>query len=234
MGNAGQLIGIATRPARKAPMNEVAAASITATHGVDQDARGAPGRRQVTVMTRSGWASACSELGADHMSWTTRRANLLVYGLQLEGKVGYELRIGRAVLVINGETRPCKIMDDACPGLREALRPEWRGGVICRVKQPGEIALGDVVVLARDPIRHSARLVQYRTRSLRKRYGARIVRCARVARGLIHRGWTSHHSDTGADRATSADANVLTPMVPTSRRRSSPTATCTPTEKRRF
>jgi len=38
-------------------------------------------------------------------------------------------------------------MDEASPGLREALEPDWRGGVCCRVLKGGLIAVGDEVTL---------------------------------------------------------------------------------------
>lgn len=144
-----QLLGIATRLASHAPMNEMSVARITTREGVNGDARGKPGRRQVTVMTRSGWEAACSELGVDHLPWTARRANLLVDGVELRGKIGYDLRVGDAVLTVTGETRPCEVMNQAYPGLMEALKPEWRGGVTCCVTRSGEVAIGCEVVLSR-------------------------------------------------------------------------------------
>jgi len=48
---------------------------------------------------------------------------------------------------IRGETRPCERMDEACPGLREALLPESRGGVFGIVLRGGEVETGDTVTL---------------------------------------------------------------------------------------
>src|SRR5262245_55348080 len=115
MGQKGLLLGIATRPVRHAPMEEVMAARITIETGVNRDARGQPGRRQATVITRDGWEAACLELGVADLPWTTRRANLLVDGVDLRDKIGYDLRIGDAVLTVSGETRPCKVMEQAYP-----------------------------------------------------------------------------------------------------------------------
>ena len=152
MGDKGQLLGIATRPVRHAPMHEVVAARITVESGVNGDARGKPGRRQVSVITRQAWEAACAELGIN-LPWTTRRANLLIDGVDLQGKIGYELRVGDAVLTISGETRPCEVMERAYPGLKAALKPEWRGGVICRVTRSGEVTVGSEVVLTRNVAR---------------------------------------------------------------------------------
>jgi MOSC domain-containing protein YiiM len=153
MGYKGQLLGIATRPVRHAPMENAVAARITVERGVNGDARGQPGRRQVSVITRDAWGAACADLGVAHLSWTTRRANLLVEGINLRGKIGYDLRVGDAVLTISDETRPCEVMERAYPGLKAALIPEWRGGVVCRVTQSGEVAVGCEVVLTRNVVR---------------------------------------------------------------------------------
>lgn len=114
--------------------------------GLEGDARGRPGRRQVTVLARETWDEACARLGHDP-GWTTRRSNLLIEGVVLEGAAGSRLQIGDLVLEITEECDPCRVMDGAVPGLREALEPGWAGGVCCRVEQAGTIALGDEVVL---------------------------------------------------------------------------------------
>jgi MOSC domain-containing protein YiiM len=74
-----------------------------------------------------------------------RRANLLVRGVRLAGTRGRTLAIGAVKVRIHGETRPCHQMDEALPGLRAALEPDWRGGVFGEVLDDGEIAVGDPV-----------------------------------------------------------------------------------------
>ena len=169
MAQKGQLLGIAVRQVRHGPMNQVDTVQITTESGVGNDARGAPGRRQVTVISQHGWTAACSELGLDRLSWTTRRANLLIEGIELKGKIGYDLRIGNAVLTISGETKPCQVMNQAQTGLMTALKPEWRGGVTCRVTKSGEASVGCEVVLSRSPIRQLACVTSHHTRRLLRR-----------------------------------------------------------------
>lgn len=128
-------------------MEALQEALVTPQRGVEGDFRGRPGKRQVTVMSRESWARACAELGAD-LPWITRRANLLVSGIEFDpAAVGSTLQLGDLVLQITCETDPCERMEQALPGLRAALDPDWRGGVCCRVLAGGEIVIGQRVDL---------------------------------------------------------------------------------------
>ena len=142
----GKLLGIAVREKSRGPMLEVTSADVTRGRGVLQDFRGKPGRRQVTVLSVESWKATCEELG-QQLPWTTRRANLLVEGIDLCETTGSRLWIGDVVLQITGETDPCSRMDEAVPGLREALTPEWRGGVCCRVINNGAISTMTTVTI---------------------------------------------------------------------------------------
>lgn len=183
MGVKGQLLGIAARDARHAPMREVRRARITIETGVERDARGAPGRRQATVLARAGWTAACLEAGANALPWTARRANLFIDGIDLKGKVGYDLHIGDAVLLITGETKPCEVMDRQWANLRTALVPDWRGGVTCRVTRSGEAEVGSEVRLERRPIQQMSYVARDRVRRAAKRGRALLSRAARTLDG---------------------------------------------------
>jgi MOSC domain-containing protein YiiM len=59
---------------------------------------------------------------------------------------GAIIAIGESLrLMVTCECDPCSRMDEIAPGLREALLPDWRGGVLARVIAGGEIALGDAI-----------------------------------------------------------------------------------------
>ena len=144
-----KLIGIAQRNKKRAPMQLLNSATISLETGVASDFRGKPGKRQITVLTTEGWNQACDEVNAT-IPWTARRANLLIEGIDLENSSNSELKIGSAILLITRETDPCKRMKEVHPGLYDALKPDWRGGVCCRVLRAGKITLGDNVELIHD------------------------------------------------------------------------------------
>ena len=145
----GQLIGIARRGARRAPMQEIGDGLITPQGGLVGDFKGAKyPRRQVTVLAGEDWQAALSDIGQPDMPWTARRANLLVEGVELPRAAGGILRIGTVRLEVTGQTHPCARMEEAQGGLLSALARDWRGGVTCRVLDGGPISLGDPVEVA--------------------------------------------------------------------------------------
>jgi MOSC domain-containing protein YiiM len=121
-------------------MDSVERATLHAGQGIAGNANQG-GRRQVTLIERQAWNDALEQVGIP-VDPGARRANLLVSGLSLANTRGRTLRIGACKLRINGETRPCERMDEAQPGLRSALGPDWRGGVFAEVLTDGEIWVG--------------------------------------------------------------------------------------------
>ncbi len=123
---------------------------VTREAGVAGDCRGAVaagklGRRQISLIEAESWAAALAELGED-IPWQERRANLLVAGLRLPREAGRIIAIGKSLRIeTTVECDPCSRMDAIAPGLKAALLPDWRGGILGRVIADGDIALGDEV-----------------------------------------------------------------------------------------
>ena len=142
----GRLEGIARRDRKRAPMLALEHAEISRDTGVARDFRGKPGDRQVTVISLAAWRAVCADIGRE-IPWTTRRANLLVDGVELARTTGSVICVGPVRLRVTGELDPCSRMDEQFAGLTDALRPDWRGGVTCAVLEGGSVALGDAVSL---------------------------------------------------------------------------------------
>ena len=142
-----KLIGIAVKHQKRAPVQTLDAAFISLEKGVENDFRGKPSKRQVTVISKNAWQEANTQLKTN-LPWTARRANLLVDDLDLENTSGRTITIGDVQLLITQETDPCHRMEEAAEGLLDALKPKWRGGVCCRVISEGNVETGDDVILS--------------------------------------------------------------------------------------
>ena len=84
------------------------------------------------------------ELGSNR-PLSTRRANLIIRGLDLANSRGQLLQIGEGQVRIYGETKPCERMDEAASGLKALMYPDWRGGAYGEVLVGGVIAVGNAV-----------------------------------------------------------------------------------------
>lgn len=132
-------------------METVDDANVTVGEGVHGDYRGAlaaakrGAKRQVSLIEGESWRAAQGDCGC-LLDWWHARRNLLVEGLRLPREVGGRIAIGASlVLEVTGECDPCERMEALHPGLRAALTPDWRGGVLARVIEDGHIAPGDEV-----------------------------------------------------------------------------------------
>jgi len=143
MSTVGIVKSIAIRGASREPMKEQETVEVTLQQGIVQDYRGT-GVRQVTFLDLGQWQEVLNELGMD-LPWHTRRANVLIEGVDLPAAVGRRLQIGVCRFAIGGETTPCGRMDELQPGLRAILAPQLRGGVWGKVLQGGTLRVGDSV-----------------------------------------------------------------------------------------
>ena len=139
----GRVVAIAVRTERNGPMREVESTRAHQDSGIEGDLPVEPDRG-ITLIAREQWEEVTGELGVE-LPWHTRRANLLVEGLQMADLMDQRVHVGEVELKITGETKPCGLMDQQHGGLREALGPDLRGGVHGRVVRGGEIAVGDVI-----------------------------------------------------------------------------------------
>jgi MOSC domain-containing protein YiiM len=139
----GRLEHIFIKRAKRGPMDPASRAMLVAGRGMAGNANQG-GRRQVTLMTSERWRELMDQLGAD-LDPSERRANLVVSGIDLEESRGRTLHVGACRLLIHGETRPCEQMEEALPGLQDAMRARWGGGAFAEVVGAGEIAVGDDV-----------------------------------------------------------------------------------------
>lgn len=136
---------IAIKNRSRVAMQSIDSAQISVNSGILGDLRGVQKDRQITILSEEAWQKACHEIDVE-LPWTTRRANLLVDGVEFDQSyVDRKIRIGEVELVITRETNPCSLMDSQQAGLTAALTPDWRGGICCNVVKPGTIKLGDRV-----------------------------------------------------------------------------------------
>lgn len=152
---AGRLGGIARHDRPHGPIETLGHVSVTMAEGVHGCIRGALAsgkktrKRQVSLIDAEGWSAAMDDLGLppeDRPPWHARRANLLVEGVRLPRTPGAVIAIGASLRIeVTCECDPCERMETIAPGLKAALMPDWRGGVLGRVLSDGEIAVGDEV-----------------------------------------------------------------------------------------
>lgn len=138
------IIGLAITPKIMALMEERDHADVSIEAGIAGDARGTKSRRQISILFEQDWIDAVAETG-DPMHWMERRANVYVTGMRSPQKEGGMFTIGDVTLEVVMETDPCEVMEGKRTGLIEAMTPDWRGGVCCKVISGGSMKLGDNV-----------------------------------------------------------------------------------------
>ena len=139
----GKIEQIWVKRFHRGPMNPVTHGTLVAGQGLF-DSANQGGRRQVTLIARERWNLAVQSMGI-HIDPILRRANVLVAGIDLENTRSRILQVGGCRLLIRGETRPCERMDEAVPGLQNALDAHWGGGAFAEILRGGEITVGDNV-----------------------------------------------------------------------------------------
>jgi MOSC domain-containing protein YiiM len=137
----GEVLALWLKRFKGGPMDPVLFAEAVAGRGLAGNANQG-GKRQVTIIDQDRWREAEAELGLS-VDPSARRADVMLRGIDLENMRGRDLRIGPCVIRIYNETRPCEQMDDAQPGLRNALKPRWRAGAFGEIVEGGVMRVGD-------------------------------------------------------------------------------------------
>src|SRR5687768_3444077 len=144
----GRLEAIWLKRAHRGPMDPATSATLVPGHGVRGSVHRSS-RRQVTIIEREVWEAVVRAVGVP-VPPSARRANLMVSGISLADTRGRVLVIGGVRLRINGETKPCERMEEAAPGLRDAMYDDWGGGAFAAVLDEGPVAVGDAVLWEAD------------------------------------------------------------------------------------
>ncbi len=138
----GRVVWIGLRPARLAPVVEVAKAMV-GTAGLEGD-HARPGPRAVTLFQAEHLAAVGGFLGHGPVDPAVLRRNLVVAAINLSALKDRPLAVGGAVLRITGPCAPCSRMEAALgPGGYAALR--GHGGWCAEVLGTSEVAVTDVV-----------------------------------------------------------------------------------------
>lgn len=137
----GKVEAIWIKRAKRGPMDGVERAEMIEGRGLVGNAN-IGGRRQVTILDADVWERVTRELGSE-INPSARRANILVRGIDLVESRGKVLRLGECRVRIYNETKPCEQMDEALPGLKDALYANWGGGAFGEVVTGGEVRIGD-------------------------------------------------------------------------------------------
>jgi MOSC domain-containing protein YiiM len=134
------IVGVWTSPARKSGrMDEHERRQAIAGQGLEGCAHANPPKREVLFASKE----HLDEVGVEPGS---TRENLTVEGDDVERwPVGQRLRAGGAVFEITMVCDPCHRMDELREGLRAEL--EGRRGMLAKVVESGEVAVGDEITL---------------------------------------------------------------------------------------
>ena len=139
----GRLEAIWIKRFKRGPMDSQSEATLVQGRGIEGNANQG-GKRQVTILSQEVWEELMTETNGESDP-SSRRANLMVSGIDLKETGGRILKIGAVRIGIFGETKPCERMDEAHRGLRNAMGSEWRGGVFGEVLDDCKITVGDPV-----------------------------------------------------------------------------------------
>lgn len=132
--------GLFTSPGRKTGVSTAHdQLSAVAGHGFEGCAHANPPKREVLFVSQE-------HLDGLELQPGVIRENITVAGVDVEQwPIGQRVRAGDALFEITMVCDPCERMDALRPGLRERL--EGKRGMLARVVEGGEVAVGDELSL---------------------------------------------------------------------------------------
>jgi MOSC domain-containing protein YiiM len=134
-----EIVGIWRSPKRREAMERLERARVYENEGVEGCAHRRGGKRNVLFVAAEDLETLGVEPGAVKENFTVRGAEVMAWPL------GQRLAIGDAEFEVSMVCDPCELMDDIRPGLQVEI--EGRRGMLARVLQTGEVAVGDAVRL---------------------------------------------------------------------------------------
>ncbi|GEL09025.1 MOSC domain-containing protein [Salisediminibacterium halotolerans] len=137
----GKVAGLWVKRMKRGPMDAVKSAEFLADQGIVHNAD-QRGKRQVTVIEQEVWQDLMDRFGS-RLPPETRRANVMTENVSLQGKRGQILRLGEVQIKLLGETKPCERMDEALPGLKQAMVDHERGGLYGVILNSGTVHIHD-------------------------------------------------------------------------------------------
>ncbi len=141
----GRVRWIGVRSERYEPLTTKEEVLAQAGIGLEGDHyQDAGGKRQITLIMLEDLAAAATDLSREDIAPGLVRRNLVISGLDLHRyKKGF-LRVGRCLIEVTGECRPCQRMEDNLgPGGLKSMA--GRGGVTGRILEGGVIQKNDPV-----------------------------------------------------------------------------------------
>lgn len=145
----GRVVWIGLRPARRAPVQAVEAATLSSVEGLvgDHYSSRTGGARHVTLIQAEHLAAIAAHLGIEIVSPEQLRRNIVVSGINLTALKDRRFRLGGVLLQATGECHPCSRMEEILGvGGYNAVR--GHGGITARVVEGGTAQRGDSVTRA--------------------------------------------------------------------------------------
>ena len=139
--HAGRVEWIGLRPARRAPVVSVQDGEVREDGFVGDHGR--PGKRAVTLI-QAEHLPVIAALARVEVTPQILRRNVVVSRINLAALRKERVRVGGAVLQVEGPCPPCSRMEEYLgPGGYNAVR--LHGGWYCSVVEEGRVAVGDAV-----------------------------------------------------------------------------------------